>query len=66
LASRIGARGHRTFGGRLDENAKGFIARAMVRNGRGGDFRDRALISAWAREIAAALPQLAAGRTEAS
>jgi len=64
LAGRIGARGHHTFGGRLDERAKGWIARAMVRNGRGGDFRDMARVGAWAREIADAVrsvPQHHAG-----
>jgi len=55
LAGHIGARGHHTFGGRLDERAKGWIARAMVRNGRGGDFRDMAGGRAWTRAIADAL-----------
>jgi menaquinone-dependent protoporphyrinogen oxidase len=51
----LGARGHVTFGGRLDENARGFIARAMLRNGRGGDFRNPERIAAWTRQIAAEL-----------
>jgi len=55
LATRVEARGHRTFGGRLDEGAKGFIARAMVRNGRGGDYRDMDRVGQWAREIAASV-----------
>jgi menaquinone-dependent protoporphyrinogen oxidase len=45
------ARGHATFGGRLTEEAQGFIARSMVRNGRGGDFRNPERIKAWAKEI---------------
>lgn len=44
-----------TFGGVIDENAKGFIAKSMLRNGRGGDFRDWDAITAWAEGIAAAL-----------
>lgn len=49
------AREHRTFGGVLDENAKGWVARRMVANGTGGDFRDRDQITAWAMEIGTAL-----------
>jgi menaquinone-dependent protoporphyrinogen oxidase len=47
-----GARGHATFGGCLTEAASGFVARAMVRNGRGGDFRNPEHIKAWAKQIA--------------
>jgi menaquinone-dependent protoporphyrinogen oxidase len=49
------ARGHVTFGGRLNEQARGwlgFVARTMVREGHGGDFRDPQRIRAWARGIA--------------
>lgn len=46
------ARGHATFGGCLTDQAKGFVARAMVRNGRGGDFRNPESIKAWAKQIA--------------
>jgi len=49
------ARQHITFGGQLTETTKGFIARAMVRNGKGGDFRNQERIQAWSRGIAAAL-----------
>lgn len=49
------ARQHVTFGGRLTDQAKGFVARAMVRNGRGGDFRNPERIQAWSRTIATAL-----------
>lgn len=47
---------HRTFGGRLEEaSASGLVARALVRRGEGGDFRDVAQIRTWAEEIADAL-----------
>jgi menaquinone-dependent protoporphyrinogen oxidase len=49
------AREHVTFGGRLDDQAKGFIARSMVRGGHGGDFRNPGRIESWSRSIAAAL-----------
>jgi menaquinone-dependent protoporphyrinogen oxidase len=49
------ARQHVTFGGQLTDQAKGFIAKAMVRNGRGGDFRNPQRIEAWSRSIAADL-----------
>jgi menaquinone-dependent protoporphyrinogen oxidase len=52
---RLGARAHVTFGGRLTGQAKGYVARAMVRNGNGGDFRNPDRITTWAREIAAQL-----------
>jgi menaquinone-dependent protoporphyrinogen oxidase len=51
----LGAREHVTFGGRLTDQAKGFVARAMVRNGRGGDFRNPARVAAWSRSIVAQL-----------
>jgi menaquinone-dependent protoporphyrinogen oxidase len=52
------ARGQVTFGGRLSEDGHGwlgFLARRMVREGHGGDFRNPARVRAWARGIAAAL-----------
>lgn len=55
LMARIGARGHATFGGRLTEEASGFIASSMVKNGKGGDFRNMDRIRAWAGTIAAEL-----------
>jgi menaquinone-dependent protoporphyrinogen oxidase len=51
----LGARGHVTFGGRLTEQARGwlgFLARTTGRQGRGGDFRNPERVRAWAREIA--------------
>ncbi|ANS70138.1 hypothetical protein SLINC_7914 [Streptomyces lincolnensis] len=50
--SRVDAKGHVTFGGCLEEGAKGWVARMIVRNGKGGDFRDFAQIEEWARRIA--------------
>ncbi|HXV92928.1 MAG TPA: flavodoxin domain-containing protein [Pseudonocardia sp.] len=45
-----------TFGGRLEKDtARGFIARKMVDNGHGGDFRDWDAIRAWARDTAGSL-----------
>lgn len=55
------AREHRTFGGRLADDAKGFPAPAMVRNGKAGDWRDTARIQAWAKDIAATLHGSAVG-----
>jgi menaquinone-dependent protoporphyrinogen oxidase len=52
LAERIGTRGVVTFGGRLAEDAKGFVAHAMVRRGAAGDFRDFDAIRAWANGVA--------------
>ncbi|MFF5497396.1 flavodoxin domain-containing protein [Streptomyces aquilus] len=50
--TRLDARGHVTFGGRLVEGAQGRIAKMIVRNGKGGDFRDFARIEEWAQGIA--------------
>ncbi|MEU6541368.1 flavodoxin domain-containing protein [Streptomyces sp. NPDC047000] len=51
----VDARGHVTFGGRLEEGAKGRIAKMIVRNGKGGDFRDFTEIEAWAEQVAGQL-----------
>ncbi|WP_406437152.1 flavodoxin domain-containing protein [Streptomyces sp. NBC_01613] len=53
--TRLDARGHVTFGGRLEEGAKGRIARMIVRNGKGGDFRNFPEIEAWAARVAGEL-----------
>jgi menaquinone-dependent protoporphyrinogen oxidase len=53
--ARTGAAGHVTFGGQLTGQARGFVARAMVRGGKGGDFRNRRQIEDWARSVAAQL-----------
>lgn len=55
LAEQIGARGHTTFGGKLDSDARGFVARKMVANGLAGDFRNFERVRAFACEIAGAL-----------
>ncbi|MFI6624980.1 flavodoxin domain-containing protein [Streptomyces sp. NPDC050528] len=50
--TRLDVRGHATFGGCLEEGAKGRIAQSIVRNGKGGDFRDFGAIEEWATRIA--------------
>jgi menaquinone-dependent protoporphyrinogen oxidase len=52
---RLGAVEHVTFGGRLTEEADGFIAKSMVRNGKGGDFRNPERIANWSHTIATRL-----------
>jgi menaquinone-dependent protoporphyrinogen oxidase len=54
-AQQLNARQHVTFGGRLADNAKGFVARAMIRNGHGGDHRNPQRIRTWSRSIATTL-----------
>jgi menaquinone-dependent protoporphyrinogen oxidase len=51
----VDARGHITFGGRLETGARGRIAGMIVRNGKGGDFRDFTEIAAWAEQVAGVL-----------
>lgn len=55
LMRRIGAQGHRTFGGRLLPDAKGFPAQAMAKT-MSGDWRNPERIRAWAADIARELP----------
>jgi menaquinone-dependent protoporphyrinogen oxidase len=55
LMDRIGARGHITFGGRLEPEARGFPASAMAKK-RSGDFRDPKRIRTWATHLARVLP----------
>ncbi|MFC8084067.1 flavodoxin domain-containing protein [Streptomyces sp. NPDC057340] len=50
--ARLDARGHVTFGGCLTEGAHGRIARMILRDGKGGDFRDFAAIEHWAAGVA--------------
>lgn len=52
IADRIDAADHVTFGGRLVDGAGGFIARQILAKGKGGDFRDREQIRAWALGVA--------------
>lgn len=51
----LDVREHVTFGGCLEEGAKGWIARRILRSGKGGDFRDFARIEEWAAGVATAL-----------
>lgn len=51
LTARIGARDHVTFGGRLEPDAKGFIAHAIAKK-HSGDWRDWHKIRAWANDVA--------------
>jgi menaquinone-dependent protoporphyrinogen oxidase len=55
LAERVGAKGHVTFGGRLEPDAKGFPASAMARK-HSGDWRNFDRIRVWASELAMQLP----------
>lgn len=55
VADRLDARDHVTFGGRLTEGAQGFVARQILKQGKGGDFRDREQIRTWAHGIASGL-----------
>jgi menaquinone-dependent protoporphyrinogen oxidase len=50
--TRLDARAHVTFGGCLQEGAKGRIAGMILRGGKGGDFRDFPAIQAWAARVA--------------
>lgn len=50
----VGARGHATFGGRLEPDADGWIASAMAKS-HAGDWRDWQRIRDWARTIASAV-----------
>ncbi|QGQ18851.1 protoporphyrinogen oxidase [Cellulomonas sp. JZ18] len=54
LRERVGARGHRSFRGRLDRAVLSFAERAIIAGGRAreGDHRDMAAVAAWAGEIA--------------
>ena len=63
MMERIGARGHRTFPGRLDPATLGFVERAVTAALRAphGDFLDFNDIREWAAEIAAALQPAAVG-----
>ncbi|MFI6645435.1 flavodoxin domain-containing protein [Streptomyces sp. NPDC050504] len=54
---RLDVRGHATFGGRLEQGAKGFVARMILKSGKGGDFRDFEQVAVWAQRIARELEQ---------
>ncbi|CAL9661324.1 hypothetical protein SUDANB105_07025 [Streptomyces sp. enrichment culture] len=52
VMTRLDAQEHITFGGCLEEGARGFVARMILRDGRGGDFRDFPGIERWAARVA--------------
>jgi len=61
LRERAGARGHRSFRGRLDRSVLTFAERAAIAGARSreGDHRDEAAVRAWALEVLADLADLA-------
>ena len=52
LIEQLGAEDVVTFGGRLPEDASGFIASKMAKGGQAGDWRNLDLVAAWADHIA--------------
>jgi menaquinone-dependent protoporphyrinogen oxidase len=56
-ATQLAARGHRTFGDRLDPGTPGRLARSMASRGAEGDYRDMDQVRAWAHAIAAQVRQ---------
>ncbi|MEU8852235.1 flavodoxin domain-containing protein [Streptomyces sp. NPDC048564] len=55
VMTRLDAQEHVTFGGCLEEGAKGWVAGMILRSGKGGDFRDFTAIEEWAGRVAAEL-----------
>ncbi|MFB6613054.1 flavodoxin domain-containing protein [Streptomyces sp. NPDC085524] len=51
----IGAREHKTFGGSVTARTPGLLARSMLRQGKGGDFRAPGRVQSWAHHISAEL-----------
>ncbi|MEW1634282.1 flavodoxin domain-containing protein [Streptomyces sp. NPDC093801] len=51
----IGAREHMTFGGTITARTPGLLARALIRQGKGGDFRNPERIRTWAHHIGSEL-----------
>jgi menaquinone-dependent protoporphyrinogen oxidase len=49
-AARVEAHGHMTFGGRLEERPKGFLARQMAKK-LTGDWRDPVQVEEWVQQI---------------
>jgi menaquinone-dependent protoporphyrinogen oxidase len=62
LAEHVGAKGHVTFGGRLEPNAKGFVASSMAKK-HSGDWRNPERIRGWAAELGKELPTATAGQS---
>jgi len=61
LMDRVGSTEHMTFGGKLDQDATGFPAHAMVKE-HAGDWRDQSQVTAWAHHIIGYLDGLPAER----
>jgi len=61
LAERVGAKGHMTFGGRLEPDVRGFPASAMAKKS-AGDWRSAGHVRSWARRLASELPGAVPGR----
>jgi menaquinone-dependent protoporphyrinogen oxidase len=59
LMERVGAREHRTFGGRLLPDAEGFPAAAMAKD-HAGDWRDEETVREWADHLVDVLTKLPA------
>jgi menaquinone-dependent protoporphyrinogen oxidase len=57
LMERVGAREHRTFGGRLAPDAEGFAAKAMAKD-HAGDWRDEEAEQQWADHVVDVLSKL--------
>ncbi|PWK65190.1 menaquinone-dependent protoporphyrinogen oxidase [Streptomyces sp. CG 926] len=51
----IGAREHQTFGGSVTARTSGLVARSILRQGKGGDYRNPERIRTWAHHISAEL-----------
>src|SRR6185295_3783719 len=65
LMSVAGARGHVTFGGRLQRDADGFLARAMAAK-LAGDWRDPQVIRTWASGVAGEIAAAARSATDSA
>ena len=63
IGRRLGARGHRTFGGRLATDVDGPLARAMARR-LAGDYRNPEAVRDWTHEIVGELPERTFGPVE--
>lgn len=61
-ATQLRARGHATFGGRLEPGTPGRLARSMASRGAAGDYRDMEQVRTWARGIAHQLREEQADR----
>jgi menaquinone-dependent protoporphyrinogen oxidase len=51
IAVRVGAQDHVTFGGRLTQDARGFVARQILSRDLGGDYRDEAAVRRFAHDV---------------